>query len=384
MAIHIYLEPKRKAKDSKAKDASSVAQVEKEIANEERLLKARGQTNSTRLKMLKEELEKAKLRTGNAGEKFYVKNMSGQVVKTCSTRYEADKYVSEHQSERLHVYTTTGQKDAVNHLGEKEYNTYAAWRAACKAANPSVVFEGDKDICNAKPGVGEWDGNTGVVYNKTKDAPEDDDQILKIQNKYHCSRMDAVRRYYSGERVKDAQKPYISLSGKTWEVLNSEGKVVRTYPNSPGGMAREKAQQYLKDHWDELSGKVKDGFEENKHPRASNGEFGSGGGSGGKSKKPEAKKNPPHVEAHTIPELKAHVEAYNKALKEFRAGVAHGEEILARTHNVAEKNAYLEPLSKKLDQAEKKANQAIKAYSQKTKVNVELVGFNGKYISKYN
>jgi hypothetical protein len=38
---------------------------------------------------------------------------------------------------------------------------------------------------------------------KAKDAPEDDGQILAIQNKYNCSRMDAARRYYSGERVKD-------------------------------------------------------------------------------------------------------------------------------------------------------------------------------------
>jgi hypothetical protein len=122
-----------------------------------------------------------------------------------------------------------------------------------------------------------------------------------------------------------------------------------------------------------------DAFEENKHPRAKNGEFGSGGG-----KKTETKKNPPHVEAHTIPELKPLVEAYNKALKEFRAGVAHGNEILAKTHNVAEKNAYLAPLQKKMDQAERAANKATKAYSQKTGVNVELTGFNGPGISKYN
>jgi hypothetical protein len=44
-------------------------------------------------------------------------------------------------------------KDATNHLGEKQYNSYSAWRVACKNANPSVQFEGDKDICNAKPGV---------------------------------------------------------------------------------------------------------------------------------------------------------------------------------------------------------------------------------------
>jgi hypothetical protein len=61
-------------------------------------------------------------------------------------------------------------KDAVNHLGERSFRTYEAWRAACKQIDPSVTFEGDKDICQAKPGIGEWDGNEGVIYNKNKDA----------------------------------------------------------------------------------------------------------------------------------------------------------------------------------------------------------------------
>lgn len=57
-------------------------------------------------------------------------------------------------------------KDAAptkNFLGEKEYHTYQGWRTACKTKNPKVRFEGDKDICSA-PGVGEWDGEKGVVY----------------------------------------------------------------------------------------------------------------------------------------------------------------------------------------------------------------------------
>lgn len=63
-----------------------------------------------------------------------------------------------------------GTNDTTNHLGEKEYRTYNGWKVACKAANPSVRFEGDKEICNALPGVGEWDGEKGSVYAKTKDA----------------------------------------------------------------------------------------------------------------------------------------------------------------------------------------------------------------------
>lgn len=61
--------------------------------------------------------------------------------------------------------------DAKNHLGEREYQTYAAWRAAAKAAG-ATRFEGDKDIAHAigpdGKHVGEWGGDVGSIY--TKDA----------------------------------------------------------------------------------------------------------------------------------------------------------------------------------------------------------------------
>jgi hypothetical protein len=62
-------------------------------------------------------------------------------------------------------------KDAVNHMGERSFRTYEAWKRACKEINPSVQFEGDKDICQAKPGIGEWDGAEGIIYN-TKDSKD--------------------------------------------------------------------------------------------------------------------------------------------------------------------------------------------------------------------
>jgi hypothetical protein len=63
-------------------------------------------------------------------------------------------------------------RDATNHIGEKEYQTYAAWKAACRKENPGVQFEGDIDICQAKPGIGEWDGNKGIIYTKDAEYPE--------------------------------------------------------------------------------------------------------------------------------------------------------------------------------------------------------------------
>ncbi len=67
--------------------------------------------------------------------------------------------------------------ESANHLGDKEYSSYAAWKAACKKANAEVWFDGDKDIGQAMIGpkpyirgktkaIGEWDGEVGSVYSK--------------------------------------------------------------------------------------------------------------------------------------------------------------------------------------------------------------------------
>jgi hypothetical protein len=61
-----------------------------------------------------------------------------------------------------------------NHLGERTIASFSKWKTACKAKNPNVWFEGDKDICSAlvgpKPyvrgetkGLGQWDGVEGTV-----------------------------------------------------------------------------------------------------------------------------------------------------------------------------------------------------------------------------
>ena len=53
---------------------------------------------------------------------------------------------------------------------EVEYQTYPAWRRAIQTLYPGVTIEGDKDIANAAfhgVGVGEWDGATGQIYNRT-------------------------------------------------------------------------------------------------------------------------------------------------------------------------------------------------------------------------
>lgn len=109
-------------------------------------------------------------------------------------------------AEMLGIDASTGTvKEAKNHMGEAEQTTYAGWKRAVKAKYPDVWFEGDKDIGQAMVGekpfargktvaVGEWDGETGSVFNDVKlpvkeDAPvpgEDQtgnewvDEIMKL------------------------------------------------------------------------------------------------------------------------------------------------------------------------------------------------------------
>ena len=99
-----------------------------------------------------------------------VKRVNGNMVsvayRTAGGAQQEDFHVSKvfnSSGAAFSADATASAKDSKNFLGEKEYHTYQAWRTACKAKNPAVRFEGDKEICNA-PGVGEWDGEKGVVY----------------------------------------------------------------------------------------------------------------------------------------------------------------------------------------------------------------------------
>ena len=62
----------------------------------------------------------------------------------------------------------TSAYESKNHMGEREFQTYAAWKRACKIAKPDAHFTGDKDIDGCE--VGEWDGAVGVIYNKATKA----------------------------------------------------------------------------------------------------------------------------------------------------------------------------------------------------------------------
>jgi len=57
--------------------------------------------------------------------------------------------------------------EAVNHLGEPEYQLYSSWIRALRKKYPDLRIEGNKDIAQAFSGtraVGEWDGATGSIF----------------------------------------------------------------------------------------------------------------------------------------------------------------------------------------------------------------------------
>lgn len=79
-------------------------------------------------------------------------------------------------------------KDATNYNGERVFQTYEAWKRACRQIDPNVKFDGDIDICQAGK-IGEWDGDKGVIYN-TKDSKTKDGS-----RHYHIEKY-ANEKYY--------------------------------------------------------------------------------------------------------------------------------------------------------------------------------------------
>lgn len=103
--------------------------------------------------------------------------------------------------------------------------------------------------------------DAGFTTYDPREAARLDGEIKEIQEKIKAASktpiqkrdLEQVLAKLKAERAKyhDAIKPYVSSSSAGWEVLNSQGKVVKTFPKTPAG--REQAQAYLRQHWDELS-----------------------------------------------------------------------------------------------------------------------------------
>lgn len=278
-------------------------------------------------------------------------------------------------------------KDATNHLGEREYYNWQSWRAAVKAAG-STRIDGDTDIATALnaqgKGVGEWDGEKGVVYaqrtgdglplsprrraeaevrfkERTKNmtpaqlAKEKVDWKREIERSRLAEqkgedsktrdagltewirfptatyeKLEVGKNYKSGERkftvleksLGDGSKSAAGIGNGTplvkvkWKDAAGKSFMVSLTVRKDGqettknktvtALSASSAVKEVKDYYKLLGYQIlasvvnrtvgdAGAFEENKHPRAGNGQFGSGGGgsAGGKAKKESGPKLDP-------------------------------------------------------------------------------------------
>lgn len=106
--------------------------------------------------------------------KYRVEDSKGNVIMDDLTKEEA-RDLADSKNEKDGKKQVVAVDEAKNEFGEVEYSSFATWKSAIKRLNAEAWFDGDKDICNAftgtKPykrketlGVGEWDGEKGVVF----------------------------------------------------------------------------------------------------------------------------------------------------------------------------------------------------------------------------
>ena len=135
-----------------------------------------------------------------------------------------------------------------------KYSTYASWKAACRKADSTCWFEGDKDIGQAMIGpkpfkrgetfsIGEWDGETGEVFPRPGSKkvtemfanrgsghaePDGDDDRIKYVVKYKRADgkiMTAKKKAENVAELKDYYgKDFVSAE-PDYESMNEEEKL---------------------------------------------------------------------------------------------------------------------------------------------------------------
>ena len=112
--------------------------------------------------------------------------------------------------------------EAKNHMGENIYRTFSSWKRACRTANPNTTFEGDKEICNARPGVGEWDGETGCVYKSPVKEDVSDDASAAYEKRLQNVMILMGKIKQSIDTHIDAQSDYPSNWGFAGDLAHVE------------------------------------------------------------------------------------------------------------------------------------------------------------------
>lgn len=287
MAIHIHIHdaaPKRKAKD-----AVSVPQAQADIAKQERLIAAIEKQGKevpgqliTRLKFLKEELDKAKARTGDgylpfdkltyAERKELIKKKFPKLTASQIADYAQSKWTNlpnDIKREVVHSdeFQETRDSGEVRYKGyvltphgNGKFNIYEGGEGKKPNLKVAESLEAAKKYVDSlKTKDSTFTGTESAWQKKVKDAFPAATFRPRPTGKVVAKVGDKDVGEYNKEKgagtiedgVRDEQKPYVSQEGKEWVVLNSTGKMVTSFKKED----RERAQLYLKTHWKELGGK---------------------------------------------------------------------------------------------------------------------------------
>ena len=165
---------------------------------------------------------------------------------------------------------TWPKNEALSPSGERSFQTYQAWKAAVKKINPNAKFDGDKDICTA-PGVGEWDGERGVIYKQKTTVSEFVESTKNMTASEFAKHMieecgcnvdeeiPQVTAYAAGKfhpHPPEAIRYIVSLAGKNPRILES-----LIYELKNQGLLGDMIQSTMDNHpesYDQISGLLGD------------------------------------------------------------------------------------------------------------------------------
>lgn len=105
-------------------------------------------------------------------------------------------------------------RELITEKEDREFHTYSGWRRACKQADQRCYIEGDKDIAsafirddNGKPikGIGEWDGEVGLVYATALSESKDSKLSKKAQKAIKAVKKGKQGDYFFGVKPRNEE-----------------------------------------------------------------------------------------------------------------------------------------------------------------------------------
>lgn len=120
--------------------------------------------------------------------------------------------------------------EATNHMGEREYSSFAGWRSACKKAG-AEWFDGDRDIAQAMKGprpyvrgetisVGDWDGDVGVVYNLSEELDDPAPMVEDVDDYSNGAILAKLSKVIQSCRTHDQLDGAVEMAAKADALIN--------------------------------------------------------------------------------------------------------------------------------------------------------------------